>query len=59
MKGLKINTAAKLKAVSDKKFLLEGNTKLLTDYFQYLLNKQAVNVGYFGDGYLSDIHATA
>jgi hypothetical protein len=33
MKGLKINTAAKLKAVSDKKFLLEGNTKLLTDYF--------------------------
>jgi hypothetical protein len=59
MKGRKINTTAKLKAHADRKFLLEGNAKLLTDYFQNLFNKPGVKVGYFGDGYLSDIHATA
>jgi len=59
MKGKKINTTDKLKAHAHSKFLLEGNAKLLTDYFQSVANKADVKVGYFGDGYLSDIHATA
>jgi hypothetical protein len=33
LKGKKVNTVAKLKENAERKFLLEGNAKLLTEYF--------------------------
>ncbi len=36
---------------------LEGNAKLVNQYYERLLNKDSVRVCYFGDHFWSDVHA--
>jgi hypothetical protein len=56
-KDEKIESAADLEHHVPGSFL-EGNAKILTEYFQKSLGKEDVRVAYIGDHYLSDTHAT-
>jgi hypothetical protein len=50
-------TAEELKN-SDKKIFIEGNAKVLSEYFQKVMKKTDIKIAYFGDEYLADIIAT-
>ena len=56
-KGDKIENAADLKPEEGKKIFLEGNCRMLTEFFQTKLKKENVRTAYFGHHGFSDIQA--
>ena len=54
-KGNKVKDAADLEK---NKIVIEGNAVVLTNYFSRLVKKDDPRIVFFGDNYLSDVHAT-
>jgi len=40
------------------KVVLEGSSAILTEYYQRKLSREDIKIAYFGDAYMTDIHAT-
>lgn len=56
LKGAAITSG---KDLQENQYYLEGNARLVTEFYQKLLGRDEVRVCYFGDHFWSDVHAAS